>query len=176
MIKLTGGRIPAAGITLSPDAYPPVAGTTQLFDPGAPITVDATGESGRVPAFKRTVSAPPEIVVTSHTISFTSAAITVQRTIPLTVEWTADNPQGNVDLSLLTANAQRSVSILCSAPTSAGALTVPVAVLAKLFPAGAGTTSIISLTPNALARFVVDEYDVQFRVAASVVSGPIDVE
>lgn len=134
--------------------YTPDTVMMSTWSGGEVVTFSGAG-SGVVPAFSGTLTAPVAVVLTQPALPAPGTPLIITRASPLTATWRGGGV-GDVAVSVAVTGAGRSVSALCTAPSAAGALTVPAQVLARL-PAGSGSFS-------SYAR----AYDVLTRGAASI--------
>ncbi len=172
-LKLTGGQLPADGLTLSPDktgVYASKPGATQIFGGGETLTLKAAGATGGVPAFDgKTVVAPSDIVVTPA-LSTTSPT-NVSRTTDYKFDWTGGGA-GSVTLALATSKAgDKSQTILCTAAASAGTITVPQAAVAKLSATNAGFNGTIGATPTNTSSFTAGDVSTKLFVIGNPLAG-----
>ena len=118
--------------------------------------------------FTASFTVAPPLVWTNQ-----NAAVTVDRTQPLTVTWTGGDPAGYVLISLQSPAAApipgivftpgTQVTATCAAPVSAGKFTVPPNVLLAIIPSSAGSVSLTgysaaSLTIQGLDATVTSTY------------------
>jgi hypothetical protein len=115
-------------------------GTGQMFIPpgGGSFMIDNGSGGADIGAFKDQVSFPPLLVMSNAA----GIGATINRSQPLTVQWTGGNPNGYISItghsSLPPANNEETVAVFeCSAPVSAGQFTIPSWILMALPPQAA---------------------------------------
>lgn len=132
-ITVTGGVIPAPGITVDPDANGSYAkqGAGALWAGGETFTFVAAGAA--VPGFTQTVNAPSPIDIATPTLPAPPTGIDVPRASDFTITWaTGATSVGKVGVTMGSANTTTNNSIICSFDVSAKSGTVPAAALAKM--------------------------------------------
>jgi uncharacterized protein (TIGR03437 family) len=138
----SGTPLDAGTITLTPPSGPASALPsleTGIYE-STPNSLAAgnytfTGAGGAgVGGFTTTLTVPPALVWTNQSIA-TSA---ISRSKPLTVTWTGGGSGNTVQFQILSINAgpasSTDVTVACTAPASAGQLTVPTSILLGLIP------------------------------------------
>jgi len=173
VLTIKGGKLAAAGVTLSPGAngaYSPTTGSTQIFAGGDTVTVDAVG--AQVPAFSgKALQTPNDIVLTSPTFD-TAAKTSFPRDADLNVAWTGGGT-GNLNVNVTSIRSgTRSVTIACTFGASGGTGVVPTAALSKLDQTD-GTTVFgsISIQPQNSVPFTSGDWNVTFTTTATGKSG-----
>lgn len=124
-ISITGTTEPLTLVQEEPgDVYVAPESPTDVFVPGATLTVTTTG--GQVPAFTATVTAPQPLTITTPT--------TYSRAAPPTFTWGAGTGSSELWILLQSATTAAPGGILCRVPDT-GSYTMTTAALA-LLPAG----------------------------------------
>ena len=150
--KLSAGTITVSGttspLTLIPSGTSPAVSyhldtPSNLFAPGASITIHATG--AEFPMFSASVQAPPVLAAFS-------AATTVSRAAGMTITWTAGTAPV-VSVSMLGASASHLTMLLCRTSDS-GSFTLSPSNLA-LVPASALSNGTAALGVARVAQTVV---------------------
>ena len=149
-VAITGGT---QNVALTPETdktYTTLTTTTALFTGGE--TLKATALGGDVPAFTATVTAPTLAKITSPAKP-ASFMLAVDRAHDLAVTWTGG---GGGKLQVFVSGGNKQVT--CRFDASAGAGTVPAAVLGML-PTGSGSFAMASI---ASAEVAAGDYAVTF--------------
>lgn len=162
VITITGG---AEAVTLTPQAgtYPPAEGMRALWTGGEVLRFSAAG--GTVPAFSGTVTAPPQVVVsTLGDAAWPTAAVPLPRSAPLVIRWST----GAMTDVLVYVDTQQG-GVGCAFPASAGTGTVPAEALAAL-PAGAAFLSVSTIAGDTVTAgaFAID---LELQTAATTQTG-----
>jgi hypothetical protein len=127
-LQITGGTMPVS-LVPSGTSYPPVQGTSRLWNGGESIHVTAAG--AEVPAFDIGLTAPSYVTVTAPAWPALGSNLTIDRTQPLTLSWSGGQ-DGTVEVQLRVSGA-RQVGVVCMFPAASGSGSIPVTALAK-FP------------------------------------------
>ncbi|MBS2018128.1 MAG: hypothetical protein JST00_34975 [Deltaproteobacteria bacterium] len=132
-ITVTGGVIPAPGITVEPDANGSYAkqGVGALWAGGETFSFVAAGAA--VPGFTQTVNAPSPIDIATPTLPAPPTGIDVPRATDFTITWaTGATSVGKVGITMGSASTSTNNSIVCTFDVAAKTGTVPSAALAKM--------------------------------------------
>jgi uncharacterized protein (TIGR03437 family) len=123
-VGVLGGVINVSGVTMPPP-----------FLDGGPFTISGTGGAD-VGKFSATVALAPAI-------TWTNPPSTINRSSPLTLNWTGGSSSQTVMILGGSSNQDTGASggFLCIAPAGAHSFTVPVNSLATLIPTGGATDS-----------------------------------
>jgi uncharacterized protein (TIGR03437 family) len=147
-LTISGPGISPRAVAVSGNAYSSTLTNGTLVNGG---TYTLTGSGGtQVGPFTATATLP-----TSFTVTNLSALSTIDRTQPLTINWTGtgfDQVLIGVQGGTLTTTTNHGVAIDCAVPASLGTYTIPVAALAYLPAVAAGSQNVgqveISAGPN----------------------------
>jgi hypothetical protein len=126
-------------VALEPDMegrYPASPLSMQLFGPGAPLSVSATGDmDGGVPAFTGMVTSASPATLTMPAIT-DGTPLSVPAGIDYALAWSAGGPTGEVEVNLNgTTGDGKNVSARCRFGVTTFGGTIPAAALSD-FPAG----------------------------------------
>jgi len=127
-----------------------------LWTASTPATVTVGGTTS-VPAYSMSVTAPNPITMTAPlpVVGSTGATYTIARGANLAVTWTG-GVDGTVTVSLTSGNGTTGVTISCSAPASAGTVTVPASLMASLGATGAFSAGVTSFTTKTVGDWLMD--------------------
>jgi len=166
-IDLSGGKIAAAGIKLTPNGdglYTADSGQTAIWDGGEDISVKALGDA--VPAFDQKVKAPSAVTLTKPAWPAPGTPLAVNRANALDLQWTGGSA-GDVTVLLSSAGGGKSAVITCKFPSAGGTGTVPASSLGKL-AAGAGVVSMVNTSTNA---FKQGDWAINLTATSPVLAG-----
>ena len=147
-------------LTPSGTTYAPVTSAVLLFAAGDVLRASAPGDPLGAPAFQRTVNAPSYVFVSEPAFPGTGP-LPIDRAKDLPVVW-SNGTTGTTVVAL----SGPGFLVSCSAPATAGKLTVPAAALGnlpKIPVAGAETFSVSTLT---IDRRAAADWGIDLRVTA----------
>jgi len=147
--------------------YPASTLSMQLFGPGAPLSVSATGDmDGGVPAFTGMVTSASPATLTTPTVS-DGTPLSVPTGADFTLAWSAGGPTGEVEVNLNgTTSDGKNVSARCRFGVTTFGGTIPAAALSD-FPAGSsGGYQIFTVNESALTPG--DGWEVGFGTRAPI--------
>lgn len=171
-ITVTGGIIPAPGITVEPNANGSYAkqGAGGLWAGGETFTFFAAG--GAVAGFTQTATAPSPVSIATPTLPAPPTGIDVPKASDFTITWaTGSTSAGKVGVTLGSANATTNNSIVCSFDVAAKSGTVPAAALAKMV--GASGSLLIGVTTE--SQKLQKDYLVTITMGMSARANGVDL-
>jgi len=146
-LTVSGGLLPAPGVTLEPDADNNylAAGNINPWHAGQQLTVKGGG--GQIPIFEVSVSAPTTVTLTSPAMPDLGAKITISRTTPLEVHWSGEQTEKQIGITsqVLTPTGDTTAFVGCHFAASETSRTIPASILGVL---PKGEVFIVATTRN----------------------------
>lgn len=133
-----------------------------------PLRFAAAGDADSVPAFTRTLGAPPELGTLSPVFGTGEPRLDVPRSAPFDLTWSGRGP-GVVTIYVAQSDTARVRSISCEAPASAGTLRIASQLLGLLSP---GDSTIFIGRQNHVA-FVSASVAVSVSVGVTGAARPV---
>jgi hypothetical protein len=145
------------------------------WSPGAPLQVSGGGASGQVAAFSATMKTGALFVGVGP--SMAGGTVDIDTSQDFEVSWTPEaQPDGGVFLALYALGDATTEALLvtcaCSAPDSAGKLTVPPAALSS-FPKGGLSTGTIALSRLTTSKVVSGNVSLELASEVAVQAGVV---
>jgi len=188
-ITVTGGKIPAAGLTISPKEHKLYTGGTDTtygkladlgFDDGDVLTVKATGAGGIMAFMGKTVKAPTSVILSpiqcmafQCTFGGTAPMDGLDTTKALDLTWPQDSADTTVSLILNTNDSsnQSSATITCAWNAAAKKGTIAASLLGGLLktnPPPGGTISGFASASFTTTSLIQDgDYAITFGASVS---------
>lgn len=130
-------------------------------------TLSASATGGEIPAFSASITAPQDVAGLTPALSLVSST-TVSTSAPFVLSWTPSSDTG-AQMELVLGGVSGGGTASCTAPDSAGSITVPVAILQK-FGMGGGT---MGLTKTVSKPVAVTGASVKIQATAPAVDGSV---